>query len=52
MYSMSHLKQYDSARIFLSCLYAIQSCTARRITRLVATLAKFLGDREGALVAL
>lgn len=38
--------------IALSCLYAIQSCTARRITQLVAALAKLLGDWVGALVAL
>lgn len=39
-------------KICLSCLYTIQSCTAGRITQHVTTLAKFLGDRIGALMSL
>lgn len=46
------IKVLNWTSISHSCLYAVQSCTARGITRLVATLAKLLGNRVGALVAL
>lgn len=44
--------KYQTIPESLPHLYAIQSCTARRVTRLVATLTELLGDRVGTLVAL